>query len=103
MLKRSRLVFFYEEVANPRHAVTWYESEREKPPFANDDEVSEAAERNGGAHEVQQTRLATAVFCNVVWPEFSEGIVLALGHWKNFGVRRLGAAFLRSDLSLQSK
>ena len=72
MLKRCRLILLDEKVANPRCSVAGDQSQRKEPPFASDDKVNGAAERDGGANEVQQTRLGTAVFPHVVGPEFGE-------------------------------
>lgn len=72
MLKRRRLILLDEEVANPRHAITGDESEREKPPLANGDEVNDNADCDGGANEVEQTCAGTAVLRNIVGPEFGE-------------------------------
>jgi hypothetical protein len=72
MLKRCRLVLLDEEVTDPGRAVTRDQREGKEPPLADDDEVNDAAECDGGANEVKQTCARTAVFRNVVWPEFSE-------------------------------
>ena len=72
ILKRGGLVLLDEEVANPGTAVTRDQSQRKEPPFANDDEVNDAAECDAGTNQVEQTRAGIAVFGNIVGPELGE-------------------------------
>jgi hypothetical protein len=53
ILKRGRLILFDEEMANPRRAVTRYQSQREEPPPANDNEENDAAKRDRGPDKVK--------------------------------------------------
>ena len=53
ILKRGRLILLDKEVANPRRAITRDQSEREKPPPANDDKQHHTADRDCGADEVK--------------------------------------------------
>ena len=72
ILKSCRLVFLDEEVTDPCRAVSRDQRQRKEPPLADDDKVNNAAERDGSADEMQQTRAGMAVFPNVVGPEFRE-------------------------------
>src|ERR1700716_4025322 len=100
MLKCRWLILLDEEVPNPGHAVTGDESEREKPPLANGDEVSNTTERDRSADEVEQTRLRAAVLRNVVWPEFGEGIVSAFRHQKRSDELQFVATHVSDNLKI---
>ena len=80
ILKRGRPVFLNEEVADPGGAVTRDKSEGKKPPPSIKDEESETAERDRSSNEVEHTRERLTVFGDIVWPKFSKGVVLTLGH-----------------------
>src|SRR6267142_487404 len=72
ILKSCRFIFFNEEVTNPGSAVAGYQRERKEPPPTANDKISDAAERDRGAGEVQETRARMAVLANVVGPKFGE-------------------------------
>ena len=84
-MKRGGSISFDEEVANPCGAVAGNQRQREQPPLANGYEQDYAAERDRGTDKVKQTRGRLAVFSNIVWPEFREGLVPSLGHLKGLG------------------
>ncbi len=71
-------------MANPCGAVTRDQSQREKPPLANDDEVNYAAESDRSSNQVEQTRGVLAVLSQIVGPELGERVVLTLRHWEIF-------------------
>ena len=76
ILKRGRLILLDEEMGYPRQPITWNQGERNKPPSPGGGAVNDPAQRYCGADEVQQTRLRSAVFGNVMWPELVEGFIM---------------------------
>ena len=72
ILKCRWLILFDEEMTNPGRTISGYQSQREKPPPSNRNEVNHAAERDGGSDQVEQTRGALTVLSHIVGPKLGE-------------------------------